>query len=442
MGENNFSFHPDKSTSAPIDVVGMTKKAPSAPNGNTTQPKKNQNVLLAVLACVICAVLCGVTVFSSILFAGMAGQRKAEAIMAAFQPKTEVTVVNQNSTVVENNGPVYTEEQRVIAVARSEQSVLSIHAFLTQEHQQSGVYFSAGSGVVWSGSSATQSATFSYIVTNYHVVENGKFFTVTTYDNHSYSATFVGGDVFSDLAVLKVDHPLPQAEKSSNAEIKKGMSILAIGNTLNAYSGTVTDGIISALTRETEIDGITQTLLQFDAPSNKGNSGGGLFDYHGRLCGIINSKNMGVGIEGLAFAIPIDTVKSIVGQILEYGFVPGRPQMGISTFYYDGTVSLTEIEAAFPGLTTYINATNNKHGIYVVDPQATSLRKGDYLYKLDGKTISDSADLRAFLSKKQAGQTIQVTVGRALSLGNGMFGTPTYQIQEITFPLTLTQRVS
>ena len=181
----------------------------------------------------------------------------------------------------------------------------------------------AGSGVVLSEDG--------YIVTNHHVIDGANTIKVRLSDGQTYTAALTGTDAKTDLAVLKINASgLITAKLADSSAVRVGDFVIAIGNPLGELGGTVTEGIISAKDREITIDGEAMTLLQTSAAVNPGNSGGGLFNLDGELVGVVNAKSSGDDIEGLAFAIPADTVKEIVQELIQYGYVTGRPQLGIS----------------------------------------------------------------------------------------------------------------
>ncbi|WP_243154785.1 S1C family serine protease [Clostridium thermarum] len=181
----------------------------------------------------------------------------------------------------------------------------------------------AGSGVIVSKDG--------YIVTNNHVIDGASKITVKTTDKKSYTAKLIGKDVKTDLAVLKIeDSDLTTAVYGDSSKLVVGELAVAIGNPLGELGGTVTEGIISALNRDVVIDGQTMNLLQTSAAINPGNSGGGLFNEYGELIGIVNAKSSGSGIEGLGFAIRINTVIDIVDSIIDYGYVQGRIDTGLN----------------------------------------------------------------------------------------------------------------
>lgn len=167
----------------------------------------------------------------------------------------------------------------------------------------------AGSGVIISKDG--------YIVTNNHVIADAGKITVTTYDKHSYEADLVGTDTTNDVAVLKVKATgLTPAVYGNSDQLNVGDLAVAIGNPLGELGGTVTAGIISATDRKLSIDGKSMKLLQTDSSINPGNSGGGLFNGDGQLIGIVVAKSSGSDVEGLGFAIPVNTAASVAQQLI------------------------------------------------------------------------------------------------------------------------------
>ncbi len=419
MGENNFSSQPDKTTSTPINVNNMTKKAPSA--------RKTKKVSLplwfAVLICVVCVVLSSATILTSYLLAGITGERKAQQALSSYAP--QVNVVNQNSTIVDNSGTTSVEEQRILAAEKAKKSVLTLHGYkevVAGEWELT----NKGSGVVWSVGTNEREEAISFIVTNYHVTKGCGKFTVITHDGISYDATYWASDRYSDLAVLKVNASLPAVEKSADAP-KVGMNVLAVGSparsmTEDVYANTVTDGIISSTARDLEVNGVTQTFLHFNATIYGGNSGGGLFDYYGRLCGIVTARDS--VIPDFSFAIPLHqkispidkTATEVINELVEQKQVTGRPAMGIATHEHDGTRTLEEIEEGYasmgyPGLSTYMKKIG-MYGLYVIEPFSTGLKKGDFIWAINNQLIYGQDTLNGFLATKKAGDTITVTVFR------------------------------
>ena len=175
----------------------------------------------------------------------------------------------------------------------------------------------AGSGVILSEDG--------YIITNNHVVSDAQSIKVTTYDGKQYDAELIGKDKTSDIAVIKVEADnLTSATVGDSTKVQAGDIALVIGNPLGTLGGSVTDGIISAPSREITIDGEAMNLIQTDAEINSGNSGGGLFNGDGNLIGIVNAKDSGTTssgatIEGIGFAIPINYALEIAEDLIENG---------------------------------------------------------------------------------------------------------------------------
>mgnify|MGYP001150241046 FL=1 len=267
----------------------------------------------------------------------------------------------------------------------------------------------AGSGVILSADGT--------IVTNDHVVEGATRITVTTVDGTEYEATLLGTDSKTDVAVLKVEATgLTPAILGDSDALTVGEYTMVIGNPLGQLGGTVTDGIISALSRDVTINGETMNLLQTNAAINPGNSGGGMFNEKGELVGIVNAKSGNTdgstSIEGLGFAIPVNTVKKSVEELLEYGYVRGRPALGVSLLDIDS------MEKAFQYRV-------GRLGVYVATvtaggaSEAAGVKAGDCIVSIGDVAVESYADVKAQLNNHSVGDVIQLQVirdGRTLTL--------------------------
>ncbi len=271
----------------------------------------------------------------------------------------------------------------------------------TQYGMFGGTYTSqaAGSGVIISSDG--------YIITNNHVIEDASSITVTTYDNKEYSATLVGTDETSDIAVIKVDATdLVAATIGDSSKLEAGDTAVVIGNPLGTLGGTVTDGIISSPSREMVINNQSMELIQTNAEINSGNSGGGMFDGNGNLIGIVNAKDSGTTssgtvIEGIGFAIPINTAMDVAEELMNYGEVTDRATLGVylqevSTNYYGYTAGL------------YITGTADGSGA-----EKAGLKAYDRIVSLDGTEISSQSDLTKVLRDKNVGDTVTLTIERS-----------------------------
>ena len=280
----------------------------------------------------------------------------------------------------------------------TEEVVYSAWSWFGQRQVESG----AGSGVIISDDG--------YILTCAHVVEGASNVTVSINDT-DYTAAIIGADTDSDVAVLKIDAEglTPAVVGDSNA-LAVGEEVVAVGNPLGNLSGTVTNGIVSALNRNVPIqnnDGtvLNLTLIQTNASISPGNSGGGLFNMAGELVGIVNAKSDASGAEGLGFAIPINTAISIAQDLLEQGYVSGRPYLGITYIAVADETTAMQL-----GVSTY--------GIYIVEVSpgsgaaAAGLEPGDRIVSIDDTEIAARDDVSSIIDQHAPGDTITITVAR------------------------------
>ena len=260
--------------------------------------------------------------------------------------------------------------------------------------------YSWGSGIIVSADG--------YILTNTHVIDEGTRATVQLYDGSTYDAKLVGADSQSDVAILKIEKAgLQPAVFASSKDIRVGDAVCAIGNPLSPdYSLTMTSGIISATSREVSYNGAVMNLLQTDTSINEGNSGGPLFNERGQVIGITNMKIVSSfsNIEGIGFAIPSDTLSSIVDALMADGAVYGRSTIGVTVGpisediadYYDIPVGL------------YVSEVLKNS-----DAQKQGIKKGDIIIKVNGKDSHTTADIAEEKAKLDIGDTISFTVWRS-----------------------------
>ena len=250
----------------------------------------------------------------------------------------------------------------------------------------------AGSGVIISEDG--------YIVTNDHVISGAQTIKVRLSNEQEYTATLIGSDRRTDLAVLKIDaEGLQPATMGHSSGLLVGQTSIAIGNPLGELGGTVTAGIISALDREITIEGETMSLLQTDAAVNPGNSGGGLFDLTGKLIGVVNAKSSGTEIEGLGFAIPIDTARIVAEQLIEYGYVRGRIDPGFV---------LVDIQDPFTAMSYRVN----NLGLFISRSVSSDFQSGDRITAVDGLPINNLAEWNHKMNEYSVGDTIEITIAR------------------------------
>ena len=247
-----------------------------------------------------------------------------------------------------------------------------------------------------------------YIATCAHVVNGAKSVKVTLNDDTSYDATIVGTDTKNDIAIIKIDAKgLTPAIVGDSTTLTVGSEVIAIGNPLGELRGTATAGIISATNRTIEVEGQAMTLIQTDAAISPGNSGGGLFDATGKLIGIVNAKVSDSRAEGLGFAIPVNSVLDEISDLLNYGYVKGRPYLGVST--QDVTLRSRS------GMWYYSDGTRCVLVEKVVKDSAAEqagIQSGDLILKLEDKTISSGEDLSAAIGAYKPGDKATLTIQR------------------------------
>lgn len=374
-------------------------------NQQPGQPPKKKGKARKIIALVLACALVG----------GGAGVGGAALYGHLTQPETVVyegerpqvqTVVNSN------NGQPMTAEQ---LYAANLASCVGITVNTTVNiFGQTTTSAASGSGFV-----LTQDG---YIVTNYHVIEDAAedssvSIEVSFANGDKYTAKLVGGEQDNDIAVIKIDATgLQPVTLGDSDELVVGETVYAIGNPLGELTYSLTDGIISALDRlittsSTNQNGQTETttlnVLQTNCAINPGNSGGPLFDSYGNVVGIVSAKytqsSSGVSAEGLGFAIPVNDVKDILSDLIEHGYVTGKPYMGIQ-------VKDVSSEAQLYGISAGAAVA------YVADgscAQKAGLQVNDIIIAIDDTAIDSSTALTAALSTDyKAGDTATLTVLR------------------------------
>lgn len=272
-------------------------------------------------------------------------------------------------------------------------SVVSITA-------SSGSSTSTGTGIIMSSDG--------YIITNYHVVSSAQQIVVLLTDGQEYAACRVGGDETSDIMVLKIDATdLTPAEFGDSDAAEVGDSVVAIGDPLGIeLRGTMTDGIICGIKRDVDVGDRTMSLMQTNAALNSGNSGGPLVNMEGQVIGINTIKLSSSGfttVEGLGFAIPIDSAKPIVDELVEKGYVTGRPAFGFDVEQLESRISLYY---DLPGK-LYIRSVETNSDAY-----AQGIRSGDIITAIDGQEVYTVDEFNRIKNEYSAGDQIPLTIFR------------------------------
>ncbi len=291
------------------------------------------------------------------------------------------------------------------AVSPSVVGVINYKLQNVQGHDMMAIY-GTGSGFIVS--------TEGYILTNAHVVEEAQKVTVLLPEGEEVEAKIIGEDKETDVAVIKISKEgLKAISLGDSDKVRVGEFVLAIGNPLDleTLSNTLTFGILSATNREITIDGHTNEYLQTDAAVNFGNSGGPLLNMNGEVIGMNSAKTMNAGtdeygnpldVEAIGFAIPINSVKTIMGKLITDGTID-RPAVGITV------LTLTDVMAAQLGV---------KDGVYVQSvvkggpADLAGMKAGDVILKVNGREIKAKEELVAVINESQIGDTIELEIDR------------------------------
>ena len=260
-----------------------------------------------------------------------------------------------------------------------------------------------------------------HILTNYHVVDHARRLKVTIYDGKTFNAKVIGTDKLTDLAVLKIEFDsnssnninnntninrldtIPSAELGDSDSLRVGQIAIAVGNPFGLTGGpTVTTGIISSLNRNIEFeDGILE-LVQTDAAINPGNSGGPLVNTNGEIIAINTAKIPYA--HGIGFAVPVNTAKTILQELIQYGKV-NRPWLGVSTIKINSRIA------------SYYRLPTNEGALVVkveeYSPAADAgIRQGDIIEEIDEKRIEEITELSSRIKKKKVNEKTLLSVNR------------------------------
>ena len=246
-----------------------------------------------------------------------------------------------------------------------------------------------------------------YVVTNYHVIEDGDRISVTTHDTISHEATVIGYDETNDVALLKIEGSFSCVTIGSSDQLQVGDQVMAIGNPLGELTATLTVGYVSAKDRMVTTDGTAINMLQTDAAINSGNSGGPLFNAKGEVVGINTAKysgtsSSGASIEGISFAIPIDDVNAVLEDLQSQGYVSGA-YLGVYVREVDSSAQSYGVPA----------------GAYVEDTmegycaRAAGIQAGDIIVAVGEHKVDSLSALTRALRRFEPGDTAIVTVWRS-----------------------------
>ena len=411
MAEHEFNFYNSENDGYRGGFGDYTDPTPNPAAPGPEAPKKRpgrftKRAIALLLACVVVG--------------GAAGVGGAAVYHNITQPDTVVyqgerPTVNVDTVANSNNDQPMTPEQ---LYAANLASCVGITVSTTTVNIFGQTTTSAASG---SGFVLTQDG---YIVTNYHVIEDAVndssvSIEVSFANGDKYTATLVGGEQDNDVAVLKIDATgLQPVTLGDSDQLVVGESVYTIGNPLGELTYSLSNGLVSALDRlittssTNQTTGQTETttlnVLQTNCDINPGNSGGPLFDSYGNVVGIVTAKytqtSSGVSAEGLGFALPINDVKEIINDLIEHGYVTGKPYLGIQ-------VRNVSSEAQAYGISAGAAVVSVAEGSCA---QEAGLQVNDIIIAIDDTAIDSSSALTAALSSNyKAGDTVTLTVVRS-----------------------------
>ena len=346
--------------------------------------KKGNKTFLSLLLALICGFLSGIA-GSAFFSASDAKNADSTTLIESNRTPVVVNVDHQTKDTEMTAAEVYAANVNSTVGITTEITTTNFWGIKTK-------YPAAGSGFIISENG--------YVVTNYHVVENGSNIKVATYDGNSYDAVLVGYDEANDVAVLKINAKgLKPVVLGSSETLHVGDEVIAIGNPLGELTFSLTKGNVSALNREVTLSSnVTMDLIQTDAAINSGNSGGALFNMYGEVVGITNAKYSSnamsneASVDNIGFAIPMDSVKSVITNIIEKGYSP-KTYIGVELSNAADAALVYSVEKGSPA-------------------EKAGLKVNDIITKVNGEKIASANDLTAIVKKLSVGDSLKLTVMR------------------------------
>lgn len=413
MDENLFSGQTENVTTADnektdIPVVGAVPVVKNTPTDNMKKVTVLMCVLCALAGGILGGIISGTIIKNSIekdtitVIASDTTQTTTEK-QTETTTKNETTTANNDTQINISSGTVTSSNDKPsldISFSAKEIYKYNVDSVVSIEVRDS---YSKGYGTGFIVSEK------GYIVTNYHVVENATNVTVTLYDESQYTAKVIGFEESNDLAVIKIE-PKGKIESliyGKSSDLSVGDDVYVIGNPLGDLTFTLTKGVVSALNRLIDTgSGFDINMFQTDAAVNGGNSGGPVFDKHGFVVGIASAKYASASIEGLSFCVPIDDVRSMIDEIINKGYVSGKPLIGVSV--YDREITNYG----------FIQSQRRINGAKIMEIGQNSaaakagLQVGDIIVMADGEEIASVSQLRTVLSDYRSGDKITLKVSR------------------------------
>ena len=359
--------------------------------------KKKGGAFKRVVACTALVAVCGAAGFGGGYWGGMLARQNAPSGPVIYQaPASSSAPDGTNLSPTHSSSTLSVPE----ISAKVGPSVVEVTTEAVTTNRFFGEYVEsgAGSGVIISSDG--------YLITNHHVVSGATQISVRLSDGTEYEAAVIGSDSKTDVAVLKIEaEGLSPVVIGDSDSLEVGEFVLAVGNPLGRLGGTVTDGIISALDRDVTVNNQSMHLLQMNAAVSPGNSGGGLFNGRGELIGIVNAKSSDSDAEGLGFAIPINTAIRVAEELINNGYVTGRPAMGVMVL--DIQDAQTAYQYGVNQAGAYVQSVNENS-----PAERAGLQPGDRFIGIDGTAVSSTSDITTVIGEHAVGDTIEIQIVR------------------------------
>lgn len=409
QGNNpNFQGYQQNYPNGCVNVMTSEQKAAAEEKEAKQCIRREKSIVVLFFVLVVIAFTIGVT---GIVYDVMTSKERAKNLH-----NSEKIVLYQNakpegSEEIPNQLDEFGRYSTEGAAAAVKESIVEICTYSDAFHNK---LEATGSGVVLNEDG--------YIVTNAHVLKSDGYHDVNTSDGKTYSAVIVGRDAKTDIAVLKINASgLVPAVLGNSDEVVVGEEVIAIGNPAG-LTGTVTNGIVSAVNREIRSDstGFEMNCIQTNAAISPGNSGGALVNMYGQVIGITSSKYVSGFYEGLGFAITINEAKPIIEELIGNGFISGRFRIGITLVDMSSEANIVQIEELlgyelpdeFMGI--YINDISED-----CDISNTALEVGDFITKINGTNVKTYDELYDTISASYgAGDIVPATCAKVDKDGN------------------------
>lgn len=379
-----FHEHPMEPT-APVEITPKKQK-------------KNRGRLNLIAVALCCSLLGGLLGAGGVLLAGNLTQRpekdRNQQLTVMVEGRREKSTIE---TVQTDTGKLLTPAE---VYAANVNSTVGITTSVTTNFWGFQTTSAAsGSGFIIS--------TDGYILTNYHVIEDSDSITVALYDGTTHDAALIGYDESNDIAVLKVEaENLTPVVLGDSDHLNVGDSVVAIGNPLGELTFSLTAGLVSAMDREVTLsNSVTMNLIQTDCAINSGNSGGALFNLYGEVIGVTNAKyssssSSEASIDNIGFAIPINSVRSIVESIIEKGYI-ASPYVGIGVLDVSEETQMYGVPAGAAVQTVTGDSPAAQAGIQV----------GDVITAVNGAEVTSSS-LVELVGNSEVGDQLTMTIYR------------------------------